>query len=284
MDGILVVNKEKDYTSRDVVNIVSKELGIKKVGHTGTLDPMATGVLVICIGKATKLVEVLTSMYKEYEAEITLGIATDTIDTTGTILKEMDTHYLKKDILEVLSSMKGKYNQQVPIYSAVKIHGKKLYEYAREHIDVDLPTREVEIRDINMIGDVTYDEGKTIFNIRTTVSKGTYIRSLVRDISLKLDTIGVMSALKRTSQGNFTINHSCSLEDIKNGNYKLYTIDEALKDYYTVICDDKLAKKITNGVQIPNIYKQNYVLFKNSDKAIALYRSENDVLKVWKML
>lgn len=131
---ILIVNKEKDYTSRDVVNIISKKLNTKKVGHTGTLDPMATGVLVICVDEATKLVEILQAHTKEYIAEITLGLDTDTLDITGNILKEENVNFNKEEIIKALNNLKGFYNQQVPIYSAVKIDGKKLYQYARNNI------------------------------------------------------------------------------------------------------------------------------------------------------
>lgn len=284
MDGILVVNKDKDYTSRDVVNVISKLFNTKKVGHTGTLDPMATGVLVICIGKATKLVEVLTSSYKEYEAEVTLGLSTDTLDITGNIIKKEAVNFNKDDIIKVLASMKGIYNQEVPLYSAIKINGKKLYEYARENIPVTLPSRSVEIRDIELVSEVINKDGRTTFKIRTTVSKGTYIRSLVRDIASKLGTIGVMSGLVRLHQGPFDIKDSYSLDDIKKGIYKMHSIDDALKDYYSVMVDDKLEKKIVNGVMIPNIYKQEYVLFTNKDRAIALYKDDNGTLRVWKML
>lgn len=126
MNGILLVNKKENWTSRDVVNKVGKILGTKKVGHTGTLDPLATGVLVLCIGSATKLNEILTSTYKEYEAEITLGLLTDTLDITGNELKEEKVKVNKEQILEALNKMTGKYVQEVPIYSAVKVNGRKL--------------------------------------------------------------------------------------------------------------------------------------------------------------
>ncbi len=127
MDGIVLVNKPKNYTSRDVVNIVGKKLHTKKIGHTGTLDPLAQGVLILCIGKATKLVDILTSKSKEYVAGITLGVLTDTLDVEGNILKEEKVNVSKNQIIDVLNSFIGKYIQEVPIYSAVKVNGKKLY-------------------------------------------------------------------------------------------------------------------------------------------------------------
>lgn len=287
MDGILVINKEEGYTSRDVVNIVSKTLHTKKIGHTGTLDPLATGVLVLCIGKATKLVEVLTSSYKEYEAEITLGVLTDTLDITGNILKEEKPNVDIESINKVLVNFKGAYEQEVPIYSAVKVNGKKLYQYARNNEEVKLPKRIVNIKDICLCSPIKKENDKIIFSIRTTVSKGTYIRSLVKDIAIKLNTIGVMSKLKRIKQGNFTLKDSYTLEDIKNNNYKILPIDLALTNFYSIIVDDVLKKKVLNGSKIANIYKQKYVLFKDENTSLALYKTdENDdkVLRVWKML
>ena len=138
MNGVIIVDKPSGVTSRDVVNVICKKFNTKKVGHTGTLDPIATGVLAICIGKATKLVEVLTSNDKEYIATVKLGILTDTLDTDGKVLKKQETFVDKNELLNILNSFVGTYNQSVPIYSAVKINGKKLYEYAREGIELSL--------------------------------------------------------------------------------------------------------------------------------------------------
>ena len=221
MDGIIVVNKEKDFTSRDMVNKVGKILGVKKIGHTGTLDPMATGVLVMCVGKCTSLVDVITSDYKEYVAGVRLGILTDTLDTTGNIIDSCVVNVSVDDIVSAVNSMIGEYYQEVPKYSAVKINGRKLYEYARDGIDIELPKRLVNIKEIKLISDVKYNDGFIDFSIRCLVSKGTYIRSLIRDIASKLGTIGVMSSLIRTRQGNFSIDDAYSIDDIMNGNYKL---------------------------------------------------------------
>ena len=182
MNGILIVNKPLGYTSRDIVNIVSKVLGTKKVGHTGTLDPMASGVLVLCIGNALKLCEMLTNHDKDYIAGVTLGIETDTLDMEGNVLSTKVVDIEKDKIVDVVSSFKGSYMQEVPKYSAVKVNGKKLYEYARANIDVKLPSKMVNISNIEIIDDINYVDGKVNFKIETTVSKGTYIRSLVRDI------------------------------------------------------------------------------------------------------
>lgn len=272
MDGILLINKEKDYTSRDVVNIVSKELKTKKVGHTGTLDPLATGVLVICVGSSTKLVEYLTSTYKEYEAEIILGIKTDTGDITGNVLKEEDIKITKEQIEKVLLEMTKEYEQTVPIYSAVKINGKKLYEYARNNEKIELPKRLVDIKELELISDVTYDNDKTIFKIRTLVSKGTFIRSLIEDIASSLNTIGTMKNLNRTKQGHFNLEDCYTLEDIKNNNYKFITKEEALKDFYSVEVDEYLENKIKNGCILENRYEKDLILFKKNGKILAAYK------------
>lgn len=288
MNGLLVVNKEKDCTSRDVVNSVSKILGTKKVGHTGTLDPMATGVLVICVGKCTKLVDMITSDCKEYIAGVRLGILTDTLDVTGNVLKSESVKFSCDEIIDVLKSMVGEYLQEVPIYSAVKVNGKKLYEYARSGKDVELPKRLVNIKSIELVSDIEYIDGTVNFSIKCLVSKGTYIRSLVRDIASKLGTIGVMSSLVRTKQGKFSIDDSYSLSDIKKGNYKLIDIGTYFSDMYKVIVDDDLKKDILNGKLLDNIYKCDKILFvdrKDSVLAIySIYDKDSSKIKPYKMI
>lgn len=288
MNGIIVVNKEENYTSRDIVNIVSKALKTKKVGHTGTLDPMATGVLVICVGKATKLVEILMDHDKEYIAEVCLGVNTDTLDITGNILNEEDINISKEDIVNVLDSYIKTYDQEVPVYSAVKVKGKKLYEYARNNKEVKLPKKKVTIHDIKLIGDVVYKDNKTYFKIKTRVSKGTYIRSLIRDIGKSLNTYGCMTSLIRTRVGDFSISDAISLDDIKNNNIKMMDTKLALTNYKQVTTDTKLENKIKNGSIIPNIYNEEEVLFLDQNgNLLALYKKYDknpDFLKPWKML
>ena len=226
VNGLLNVYKPSGPTSRDIVNIIQKKLNTK-AGHTGTLDPLASGVLIITLGKYTKLSEIITSKTKEYEAEVIFGIETDTLDTDGEILKNLESILDREQIVSVLDKFKTTYYQEVPKYSAVKVNGKKLYEYARNNIDVKLPKKEVTIYDIKLL-DFKIEGNKTIIKFYTKVSKGTYIRSLIRDIAYKLDTVGVMSALTRISQGNFNIKDAYSLENIDNGNYKLLSISDAI--------------------------------------------------------
>ena len=281
MDGVLIVNKPKNITSRDVVNIICKKFNTKKVGHTGTLDPIATGVLVITIGKATKLVDVITSENKEYIAEVKLGILTDTYDIAGNIIKEEKCVLDKKKLEEVLNSFVGTYNQEVPIYSAVKINGKKLYEYARKNEKITLPKRMVEIKEIELL-----DFDKESYKFRVLVSKGTYIRSLIKDINDKLGIIGVMENLTRTKQGKFLIDYSYTINDIENNNCKLLSINDVLKDENCVTIDNNMYKCIKNGCIIDNIYNKDIITFVYDDNVIAIYKKydkDNTKLKPYKM-
>ena len=278
MNGIIIIDKEKNMTSRDVVNKVSKILGTKKIGHTGTLDPLATGVLVLCVGKATKLVDLITCYDKEYIAKVCLGTLTDTLDITGNIIKEKETNITKEEIENTLKSFIPGYEQEVPIYSAVKINGKKLYEYARNGETVELPKRYIKINSIDLISDIEYENGKTYFSFITNVSKGTYIRSLINDIGKKLNTYGTRVELRRTKQGNFKIEESSTIN-----NPEIIKIEEILKDYYKVEIDGELYRKISNGVKIKNEDNKNIVVFTHNKEVIAIYKKENEYLKPYKM-
>ena len=281
MDGVILINKPKGITSRDVVNEVCKILKTKKVGHTGTLDPIASGVLVVCVGKATKLVDIITSANKEYVATVKLGLLTDTLDLDGEVLKKEKVTIRKEELINVLNSFLGKYEQEVPIYSAVKVNGKKLYEYAREGKKVNLPKRMVEIKKIELIN-LTDEE----YKFKVLVSKGTYIRSLIYDINRKLNVIGVMSDLVRTKQGIFNIDDAYTLEDIKTGNYKMYTITDVLKNDNCVVINDKLFNSIKNGCIIDNIYGKEVVTFIYDNKVVSIYKTydkDKTKLKPFKM-
>lgn len=266
MDGAIIINKPKGYTSRDVINKLNTILKTKKIGHTGTLDPIGTGILVCLVGRATKLSELLTNQDKEYVASFKLGTLTDTLDITGNILKEEKVTINKKEIIKVINSFKGTYNQEVPAYSAVKIKGKKLYEYARENKEVILPKREVSIYDIKLLS-----IKKDIVTIKTKVSKGTYIRSLIRDIGNKLNTNATMTSIERTSLGNFNIKESYTIGDVINNKHKLVSITELLKDYPKEEIDAKMLFKVSNGQHLNKEIK-NFILFTFNKKEIALYK------------
>lgn len=284
MNGLLVINKEKNYTSRDVVNIISKIFNTSKVGHTGTLDPIATGVMVVAIGSALKLVDILTSDKKEYIATVKLGIETDTLDVTGNVLNKNDDYQLNEvKLSEVLQSFLGKSVQEVPLYSAVKVNGKRLYEYARKNIDVEIPKREIEIFEIELL---SYKKDE--FSFRVVVSKGTYIRSLIRDIGRKMKILTCMKDLLRTKQGDFSITDSFSLDDIKNGNYKLLNVVDYLKGFEVVEVNDFIANKVLNGRILENRYKSNKIAFINKkNELIGLYEpylKDNSKIKPVKIL
>lgn len=283
-NGILIVNKPSGVTSRDVVNIVGKTLNTKKVGHTGTLDPMATGVLVLCLGNALKVCELITANDKEYIAKVILGIETETLDTTSPIINTKKTNITKEEIEKVLNSFKGSYLQEVPKYSAVKINGKKLYEYAREGKEIELPKKMVTIYDIQLISDITYYNDTTSFYIKTTVSKGTYIRSLIRDIGYKLNTYGCMDSLERTRQGIFNIDNSYTLEEIKNNNYKLLSIEESLPNIPLVQVDNKTLFKIRNGVKLKKFFTGDMAIIKDKNKVVAIYKNDLNESKLFKMI
>ena len=273
MDGILIVNKSEGFTSRDVVNKLSKIFNTKKIGHTGTLDPIAKGVLVVVIGKYTKLCEDLTQTYKEYIATFKLGILTDTLDITGNVIDEKSVNVSEEEIRNVISSYKCIYNQEVPIYSSVKINGRKLYEYARNGEEVTLPKREVDIKSIEVL-----EINKDIIKIKCLVSKGTYIRSLIRDIGESLNTHATMTDLIRTKQGIFDIKDSYTIEDIENGNYKLINIEDVLD---LCVINNEYIKEATNGVKLELDKKNKYILFKSNNEEVALYKKDGEYFRMY---
>ena len=282
MNGIIVIDKPKDYTSRDIVNIVSKKLNTKKVGHTGTLDPLATGVLVLPIGRALKVSELLTSNTKEYIAEVILGYETDMLDITGTEIKRNIPNVTKEELLKVLKSYIGKYNQEVPLYSAVKVGGRKLYEYARSGTPVTPPSKEVEVYSLELIN----IKGAVEFTIKCEVSKGTYIRSLIRDIAYSLNTYGTMKNLIRTRQGIFTLKDAYTLKDIEENNYKLLSIKECLPNIKTTVIEEPLLTKVKNGMVLDKFFKENMSLLLDKEgKEIAIYIASGDnKVKPYKMI
>ncbi len=281
MDGIVIIDKESGYTSRDVVNIVGKTFKTKKVGHTGTLDPLATGVLVICVNKATKLVELLTSLDKEYIADFTMGIDTDTLDSEGNILSEEDNHYTKEEIEFALKEMVKTYKQEVPKYSAVKVNGRKLYEYARNNEEVVLPKHEVTIYSLELL-DINYQNNKTNIKVKAHVSKGTYIRSLGKDIASILNTTAIMTSLRRTKQGDFNIEEAIKIDDLKEDS--LITLDKVLANYERRAVDSNTYKYVINGRPIENKEQKEYLLYTKEGTVLALYKDDTKgYLKPFKM-
>lgn len=286
MNGILIVNKPKNYTSRDIVNIISKKLNTTKVGHTGTLDPIAEGVLVVPIGRALKISELLTSEKKEYIAKVILGYETDMLDITGKEIKRNIPNVDKDKLIEVLNSFIGKYNQEVPMYSAIKVNGRKLYEYARSNIQITPPSKIVEIYSISLLEGPIYKDDTVEFTMKCEVSKGTYIRSLIRDIAYKLSTYGTMKELIRTKQGSFLLEDAFTLEDIQKDNYKLLSIKEALPNIKITKIDDKTLKQVKNGMVLDKFFEEEISLLVDKDgREIAIYKDiGNGKVKPYKMI
>jgi len=276
MDGILIINKPKGYTSHDVVNILRKELNTKKVGHTGTLDPNATGVLPVLIGQATKLSKYLIEHDKTYIAELKLGKKSSTGDIEGEIIETKKVPILSKEkIEEVLKSFLGKQMQTPPIYSSIKINGKKAYEYARAGEQVEIPPREIEIYDIKLMD---FKEDSICFEV--SCSKGTYIRVLCEDISEKLGTVGLISNLTRTKVDEFEIEKSITLEQIKNKEeISIISIEEAFERKEKIILSDKIKEKFLNGVKISVENEDDIYRIYNNDIFLGLGIVENKLLK-----
>ena len=281
MNGVLFVNKPEGLTSRDVVNQISRIYGTKKVGHTGTLDPMATGVLIVCLGSYTKLVNLLTSSYKEYIADMKFGVKTDTGDVTGNVLETKEVNLSYDELKRVIDTFPKEYIQTVPKYSAVKVNGKKLYEYAREGKEVKLPKRQVFIEELELL---EYQDG--IARFRCVVSKGTYIRSLCEDIATKLETVGHMCELKRIQVGNFNIANSITLEELEN-QYEnkewikshMISIEELFKEKHVIELDDIKLKLFLNGVQLTKEEKDEIYRIYNRKQFIGIGVIKNNLLK-----
>ena len=270
INGIIVINKPKNYTSHDVVAKVKKILKLKKVGHTGTLDPNATGVLPLLLNSGTKLSKYLINHDKEYEVTLKLGIKTDTLDSEGKILEErkVDTTILQntENIKNVLNSFVGKQEQIPPIYSAIKVKGKKLYEYARSGEKVEVQARQIEIYNIEL-QEVDIEKQEIVFKVEC--SKGTYIRSLCEDIATRLGTIGYMKELNRTRVGSFRIEDSITLEELEkceNVNLKVITMEELLKTKEKIILNKKQLELFLNGVKLTNNNQNGLYRIYNQDK------------------
>ena len=292
MDGIIIINKTKGCTSHDVVYKIKKMLN-KKVGHTGTLDPMAEGVLPILIGKGTQLSKYLINHDKKYIVELQLGIKTDTADSEGKIIEEKTvnkTKLSKENITNVLQTFIGKQEQIPPIYSAIKVNGKKLYEYARKGQEVELKPRQIEIYDIKLI-DYSMDEKQIKFEV--FCGKGTYIRSLCEDIATKFETVGYMKSLKRTQVGNFKIDNSITIEELKNliennenididdiFKNKIITVEEIFKKFQSINLDEKKLEMFLNGVMLTqNLDEGVYKIYNKNSEFIGTGTIKNKLLK-----
>lgn len=279
MDGLIIINKPKSYTSHDIVNVVRKKLNIKKVGHTGTLDPNATGVLPILIGTGTKISKYLVEHEKTYIATLVLGKKTDTGDSEGNIIEE-DNNFInsnKEKIENVLKSFIGKQNQTPPIYSAIKVGGKKLYEYAREGKSVDIKPREIEISEIAL--ENYNDKDEIVFKV--TCSKGTYIRTLCEDIAKRLGTVGYMKELQRTKVNEFDIKDAITLEDLDNVNIedKIISIEKLFINNEKIDLNNRKLELFLNGVQLTHDLNDGVYRIYNNNNFIGLGTVKDKLLK-----
>ena len=250
-NGIINIYKEQGYTSFDVVAKLRGILKMRKIGHTGTLDPDATGVLPVVLGSATKLVDMLTDKRKEYIATLRLGITTDTLDITGTVLSETVPVVSEGEVREAILSFIGPMLQTPPMYSAIKVNGRKLYELAREGIEIERQKRSIEIFDIKIL-----DMSLPDIKIKVECSKGTYIRSLCADIGDKLSCGAVMTSLVRTKSGDFAIERAYTLKEVEEAAAKervedmITPVDYCFMSYARVTVNGELLKAVRNGNMI----------------------------------
>ena len=248
MNGIILIDKPQDFTSHDVVAKLRGILHERRIGHSGTLDPMATGLLVVFVGRATRAVEFAESHEKEYIAGLRPGITTDTQDITGNVLERSENAVSRDMLINVLPEFTGEIFQIPPMYSAIKVKGKKLYELARNGIEVEREVRPVKISELELIG-----EQETDFILRVVCSKGTYIRTLCHDIGQKLQTGATLSSLRRTRAGSFSVDHAYSLEEIQrladSGEIEkvIMPVDSMFTDYQTVMLTEGQKKKCLCG-------------------------------------
>ena len=279
MDGFLLLDKEKGISSNQLVQKVKRSLSLKKVGHLGTLDPMATGLMILAINRATKFSSYFLESDKSYDASIQLGSSTDTDDAMGNIISSCDIIPNEKDINKSLASFIGKSMQAAPFFSALKHKGKPLYKYAREGEFISKPPREINIFSIK---NIICEHNKCSFIVHC--SKGTYIRSIARDLGDKLNSGGHLSALRRLSQGTFNIKNAMTIENIELN--KLITIEEAFSELSEIQLDSNQTKFFMNGVKIEeiNLEDDTYKIYDSSKKFLGLGMVSNSVLALKRLV
>lgn len=280
MNGILIINKPQGYTSHDIVNVLRKKLNTKKMGHTGTLDPSATGVLPILVGQATKISKYLIEHNKTYIAELRLGKKSSTGDLEGEIIEKKDLPALDTEKVEqLLKTFLGKQMQTPPIYSAIKVNGKKAYEYARNNQKIELEPREIEILNIELIS-----LNSNVITYKVKCSKGTYIRTLCEDIAAKLGTVGLMQNLCRVEVNSFNINQAVTLEEIKENdmefvNRKIIPIEKVFSELPKLNLNNRKTQLFLNGVKLTYELKSGVYRIYNNQTFLGLGIIENSLLK-----
>lgn len=281
MNGFLIIDKEEGKTSRDIDNDIMYKFATKKVGHLGTLDPLATGVLVLALGNALKVLSLIEKHDKTYVAQVKMGISTDTLDITGRTILTSQTRASKDAVIKVLDSFIGENLFPVPKYSAVKVAGKKLYEYARNNEEVELPKKLMTVYSYKIL---SFNEDEFVFEIKT--SYGTYIRTIIDELGKKLNVPMTMSSLRRTQSGIFNIEDAVNQHQASLDN--LIPIEAVLKDFYTVVADEKLIERISHGQILKDIYKKYPIIFTDKNKEIiAIYKQydkDNNYVKPHKII
>ena len=288
MNGIINIYKEQGYTSHDVVAKLRGILRMKKIGHTGTLDPDAVGVLPVCTGRATKLCGMITDWGKTYEAVMLLGTRTDTQDISGNILSQTEVNVTKIQIMDVIGSFTGEYDQIPPMYSALKHNGRKLYELARQGIEIERKPRRVNIKSI-LINDINLEDNDKTVTFTVECSKGTYIRTLCEDIGNRLGCGACMQSLKRTRVGSFSIDNSYTLSQIEQmvqagkTDEILTPIDEMFSDSRKIIISQEYDKLLYNGNKLPynSIQGKNDVQH-NEDEQVRVYDKNDEFIGVYR--
>lgn len=292
LNGILVIDKDKGMTSADVVYHLRRVLHIRKIGHAGTLDPEVTGVLPISIGQATKLIEMMHTRPKEYIGTGLFGYSTDSYDATGTVLKEkkLIQPFSGAEIQENMNKFVGEIVQVPPIYSAVKVNGKHLYEYAREEIEVERPQRKVEVKQYDLTKEPVFDinTGQESFDFKIKCSKGTYVRSLVNDLGEKLDCPATMTYLRRTASSGFDITQAVKLKEIEENPKKatelIQPIDAFFKEYTQVDLTEEKWLKVKNGAGISLKTNAKKVALRYNKKVKAIYEKKGKLYRPSLML
>jgi tRNA pseudouridine55 synthase len=279
MDGFFLLNKEKGITSNQLVQKIKKNLSLKKVGHLGTLDPMATGLMVIAVNRATKFSSYFLESDKSYYATVKLGTSTDTDDALGNVIETSDNFPTKDITYKVLNSFHGKSLQKAPYYSALKHKGKPLYKYAREGDLISKPPREINIFSIK---DFIFNHDEFSFLIHC--SKGTYIRSIARDLGKKLGCCAHLSGLKRVSQGKFNINQASAIEMVETNN--LISIEEAFKEFSDIKLKNDQLKIFLNGGKLKNINSEDndYRIYDLSSNFLGLGNVSDNVLALKRLV
>ncbi|HPX46144.1 MAG TPA: tRNA pseudouridine(55) synthase TruB [Bacteroidales bacterium] len=271
MNGIILVNKPIGITSHDVVVKVRKALNQKRIGHTGTLDPIAEGLMILTVGKTTKILPYLADQFKEYICEMKFGQRTDTLDISGKVLEEKESKLISKDeLIKVLNSFLGKSLQVPPMYSAKKVAGKTLYKLARKNIEIERKSCEIEIKEIELL-----EYHDNIVKFKVLCSTGTYVRVLTQDIANKTENIAVMTKLTRTKIDNFNLENAFTLQQIKEGNYNLISAYDVLSNYRYIELQD--LTRVYQGKKMKfDFCNDEIVMITKDNEIIAAYQRNNE--------